>query len=227
MILERFTALRAAATLKYRDLSALSRADLARLAMGYYREGLLPAAKSRSDDPDEHAERVEEWNEVLASLLCEDEAGSDTVRATADLALQRGGWPTERALIGTISGGAAISADRALPQYADLQGLVRGAAVEGSRLALAGLSGRSYQPGGSLSAPGVDLAAEEAKRGPTLSKALAAWKKGSGMAGGRKPRPQTVIEAEMAVRHFTQLNGDFRCWTGVTPIEFWRTLKRD
>lgn len=213
-ILERFTELRAGAALvakvRQRDLSALSRTDLERLAMGYYRDVLLPAAKSRPDDPDEHAERVDEWNEVLASHLRQDEAGSDVVRATTDLVLQRGGWPTERALIGAISGGEAIAVDRALPQYADLQGLVRRAAVEGSRLALAELNGRSYESGDSLFAPGVDLAAEEAKRGPLLSEALVAWKEGSGITGGRRPRPQTVIEAEMAVRHFTELNGDMR-----------------
>jgi len=213
-ILERFTELRAGAALaakvRHRDLSALSRADLERLAMGYYRDVLLPAAKSRPADPDEHSDRVDEWSEVLASHLRQDETGADAVRVTTDLVLQREGWPTERTLVGTISGGEVISVDRALPQYADLQGLVRRAAVEGSRLALAELSGRSYEPGDSLFAPDVDLAAEEAKRGPLLSEALAAWREGSGVAGGRKPRPQTVVEAEMAVRHFTQLNGDIR-----------------
>lgn len=213
-IYDRFAELRAAAALttkvQRRDLSKLSRADLERLAMGYYRDVLLPAAKSRPDDPDDHAELVDEWNEVLASHLRQDETGSNAVRATTDLVLQRGGWPTERALIGAISGGEAISVDRALPQYADLQGLVRRAAVEGSRLALAELSGRSYEPGDSLFAPGIDLAAEEAKRGPLLSDALVTWKEGSGVVGGRKPRPQTVIEAEMAVRHFVQLHGDMR-----------------
>nr|WP_244548380.1 DUF6538 domain-containing protein [Bosea vaviloviae] len=43
-IMDRFTELRSAAKLAHRDLSELSRADLERLAMGYYRE-VLAAAK--------------------------------------------------------------------------------------------------------------------------------------------------------------------------------------
>ena len=213
-ILDQFAGLRAAAAsvakVRRRDLSALSRADLERLARRYYQDVLLPAATSRRDDPDMHSDLVDEWNEVLASHLREDEVGRNAVRASTDLVLQREGWPTKQLKQGAIHSGPTVAVDRTLPQYAELQDLVRRAAIEGSRLALAELNGTRHVPEDSLFAPGVDLAAEEAKRGPLLSEALTAWKEGSGMVGGRKPRPQTVIEAEMAVRHFTQLHGDMR-----------------
>lgn len=49
-------------------------------------------------------------------------------------------------------------------------------------------------------------------RGPLLSEAFAVWKDGgSGEArGARKPGDNTIIEAEQAVRYFTELHGDMR-----------------
>ena len=225
-ILDRFTALRAANKLARRDLSALSRADLERLAMGYYRE-VLSAAKRRPDDPEERADRVEELEDALASYRNQDdEQGREAVRERADLILKGEGWPTARVsdadldttripdadLDATAESERAymVAVDRALPQYVELQELVRRAAIEGSRFALSELSGRPFEPRDPLFNPDAAMPDNEAARGPLLSEALAAWKEGSGVVGGRKPRPQTVIEAEMAVRHFTQLNGDMR-----------------
>jgi len=224
-ILDRFTELRAGAKLTCRDLSELSRADLERLAMGYYRE-VLSAAKRRSEDPDERAERLEELQDALASLRNQDEQGSESVRERADLILKNKGWASVRvsraeldttrvrdaSLDATALSERAfvVSVDRALPQYGELQELVRRAAIEGSRFALAELSGRPFEPRDPLFNPDAAIPDNEAARGPLLSDALAAWKEGSGVTGGRKPRPQTVIEAEMAVRHFTQLNGDMQ-----------------
>lgn len=123
-IYDRFAELRAARALttkvRRRDLSASSRADLERLAMGFYRGVLLPAAKSRPADPEEHSEQVDGWSEVLASHLRQDEAGSDAVRATTDLVRQREEGPTERVLIGSISSAEVISVDRSLTERAPL-----------------------------------------------------------------------------------------------------------
>jgi integrase len=58
--------------------------------------------------------------------------------------------------------------------------------------------------------PDTAVPDNETARSPLLSEALAAWREGSGVIGGRKPRPQTVVEANMAVRHFVQLHGDMR-----------------
>ena len=225
VILDRFTALRAAATLRCRDLSALSRADLERLAMGYYRE-VLSAAQRRPADPEERAERLDELQDTLASYRNQDEEGRDAIRERADLILKGEGWPTVRVsdadldttrvpdadLDATAESERAyvVSVDRGLSQYADLQELVRRAAIEGSRFALSELSGRPFVPRDPLFNPDAAMPANDATRGPLLSEALAAWREGSGVQGGRKPRPQTVVEAEMAVRHFTQLNGDMR-----------------
>jgi integrase len=230
-IMDRFTELRSAAKLARRDLGKLSRTDLERLAMGYYRE-VLTAAKRRPADMDERDERIEEWSDELASCENRDERGRDDVRATVDGLLKSGGWPTERRQFGTTSTGEMVShdvgrapsgvkarpilsaevviVDRDLPQYAELEELVRRAAIEGSRLALAELKGRPFAPRDRLFNPDAAIPDNEAARGPLLSEALAAWKEGSGVVGGRKPRPQTVVEAEMAVRHFTELNGDMR-----------------
>ncbi|RDJ22008.1 hypothetical protein DWF00_27190 [Bosea caraganae] len=225
VILDRFTELRAAAKRTRRDLSELSRADLERLATGYYRE-VLSAAKSRSADPEERAERLEELEDALASYRNQDEQGRDSVRERADLILKNKGWPTARVsdadLDTTRAPDAdldataeserayAVSVDRALPQYAELQELVRRAAIEGSRFALSELSGRPFVPSDPLFNPDATIPDNEAARGPLLSEALLAWKEGSGVVGGRKPRRQTVMEADMAVRHFVQLHGDMR-----------------
>jgi integrase len=230
-IMDRFTELRSAAKLARRDLSELSRTDLERLARGYYRE-VLAAAKRRPDDMDERDERFKEWNDDLHSYLNRDEQGREELRATVDGLLKNGGWPTERRQFGSTSAGEMVShavghapsgvkarpilaaevviVDRGLPQYAELEELVRRAAIEGSRVALSELSGRPFVPRDPLFNPDAVMPDDEAARGPLLSEALVAWKEGSGVAGGRKPRPQTVVEAEMAVRHFTQLNGDMR-----------------
>jgi len=45
-------------------------------------------------------------------------------------------------------------------------------------------------------------------KGPKLSEALDSWKRGYNARGGRKPAPNTVTEAERAVRYFTQWHGD-------------------
>ena len=123
-IYDRFADLRAARALTTKvrrcDLSALSRADLERLAMGYYRNVLLPPAKSRPADPEEHSEQVDGWSEVLASHLRQDEAGSDAVRAPTVLVLHREGGPAERVLIGSISSGEVISVDGAPTERAPL-----------------------------------------------------------------------------------------------------------
>lgn len=52
----------------------------------------------------------------------------------------------------------------------------------------------------------------EVSRGPLLSEALKVWKAGgTGEArGARKPGDNTIIEAEQAVRYFTELHGDMR-----------------
>lgn len=49
-----------------------------------------------------------------------------------------------------------------------------------------------------------------AGRGPKVSEAFAAWKAGSGARGGRKPSANTVLEADHAVRRFTEFHGDVR-----------------
>ena len=224
-ILDRFTALRASAKLKRRDLSELSRADLERLAMGYYRE-VLSAAKGRPTDPEERAEWAEELQDTLASFRNQCERGRDSVRERADLILKREGWGTVRvsdaeldttrlpdaSLDATATSERAymVSVDRALPQYAELQELVRRAAIEGSRFALSELSGTPFMPRDPLFNPDAAIPDKAAARGPLLSEALAAWKEGNGVVGGRKPRGQTVIEADMAVRHWMQLYGDMQ-----------------
>jgi integrase len=224
-ILDRFTELRAGAKLACRDLSELSRADLERLAMGYYRE-VLSAAKRRSEDPDERAERLEELQDALASLRNQDEQGRESVRERADLILKNKGWASARvsraeldtnrvrdaSLDATAQSERAfvVSVDRALPQYGELQELVRRAAIEGSRFALSELSGTPFMPRDPLFNPDAAIPDKAAARGPLLSEALAAWKEGSGVVGGRKPRGQTVIEADMAVRHWMQLYGDMQ-----------------
>jgi hypothetical protein len=45
-------------------------------------------------------------------------------------------------------------------------------------------------------------------RGPKLSEALASWKAGGTSKRGKKPATKSVVEAELAVRSFTQLHGD-------------------
>lgn len=222
-ILDRFTELRAATKVTRRDLSELNRADLERLAMGYYRE-VLSAAKRRPDDPEERADRVEELQDALASFRNQDEQGRESVRERADLILKNEGWSTMRvsrteldttrvpdaSLDATVESERAyiVSVDRTLPQYVELQELVRRAAIEGSRFALSELSGRPFEPRDPLFNPAAAKPDNEAASGPLLSEALAGWKEGSGVVGGRKPRPQSVIEAEMAVRHWVQLHGD-------------------
>ena len=208
-IMDRFTELRAAAKLARRDLSELSRFDLERLAMGYYRE-VLSAAKRRPADLEERTERLEELNDALISYRDQDEQGRDSIRVRADLILKSEGWPSERPKGGVIPLGELVSVDRTVPQYSELRELVRRAAIEGSRFALSELSGTPFVPRDPLFNPDAAIPDNKAARGPLLSEASAAWKEGSGVVGGRKPRPQTVIEAEMAVRHFTQLNGDVR-----------------
>ncbi len=50
--------------------------------------------------------------------------------------------------------------------------------------------------------------APAAPKGPLLSEAFTKWKNGSQARGGKKPSPNTVAEAERAVRYFTQWHGD-------------------
>jgi len=213
-IMDRFTELRSAAKLARRDLSTLGRPDLERLAMGYYRE-VLSAAKRRSAGPEERTERLEEVSDNLASYRDQDEQGRDSIRNRADLILKSEGWPSERQQGGVIPSGELVTVDRTLPQYAELQELVRRAAIEGSRFALSELSGTPFVPRDALFSPDAAVPDNEAARGPLLSDALGSWKEGSGVVGGRKPRAQTAIEAEMAVRHFTELNGDL--WVSGIP----------
>jgi integrase len=46
--------------------------------------------------------------------------------------------------------------------------------------------------------------------GPKLSEAFAEWKAGSSARGGRKASATSIVEAERAVRYFTQWHGDLR-----------------
>lgn len=50
--------------------------------------------------------------------------------------------------------------------------------------------------------------APAAAKGPLLSEAFTKWKSGSQARGGKQPSPNTVAEAERAVRYFTQWHGD-------------------
>jgi integrase len=47
-------------------------------------------------------------------------------------------------------------------------------------------------------------------KGPKLSEAFELWQQGSDAAGARRPTPRTLIEAEAAMRWFTELHGDMR-----------------
>lgn len=47
-----------------------------------------------------------------------------------------------------------------------------------------------------------------AAKGPRLSEAFTKWKRGSQARGGKQPSPNTITEAERAVRYFTQWHGD-------------------
>lgn len=47
-------------------------------------------------------------------------------------------------------------------------------------------------------------------RGPTITEAYEAWKKGGASRGSRKPSDRTLLEAERSVRLFTEWHGDIR-----------------
>jgi len=47
-------------------------------------------------------------------------------------------------------------------------------------------------------------------RGPKLSEALERWKAGGAVKGGKRPKANTIIGAEQAVRYFKELHGDMR-----------------
>lgn len=194
------------------DLSKLSRAELERLVTGYFREVLRPAAVNPPIDSEDRADLVEEWSDTLARVTrTVDEENIELVRNTADHILFKAGWPSNRTNVGTITRHLpSVDVDRTAEQYGALIELVRRASEEGSRLALSKLKGEWFTPSDPLFATEFNLAEANDKLGPLLSEAFAAWREGSGVEGVHKPQAQTVIEVEMVVRHFTQLNGDMR-----------------
>ncbi|SEL70302.1 hypothetical protein SAMN04515666_1055 [Bosea lupini] len=214
------------AKVRRHELSRLSRAELERLVFGYYRDVLRPAAISPPIDSEDRAELVEEWTDTLARVQDRrDEEGNERVQNTADHVLLKAGWPSTRTKVKDtgpnppgIEDGvqiiarhlATVDVDRTAERYRDLIGLVRRASVEGSRLALAQLNGTAFMPADPLFATGFNLADANDKLGPLISEALALWKKGSGVQGGRKPRELTAMEAASAVQRFKELHGDIR-----------------
>lgn len=56
----------------------------------------------------------------------------------------------------------------------------------------------------------VETPKPAADKGPKLSEAFEFWKEGGNAAGARKPGPNTVREAQHAVRRFTEWHGDMR-----------------
>jgi integrase len=108
-----------------------------------------------------------------------------------------------------------LSLDPAAPHYrqvgmAVLQGTVQ--AYELIRRKHAGeIIQPIYQPTPSpLAQHASPMPAPLVERGPKLSEAFAAWKVGGSAKGAKKPRENTVLEAEQAVRYFTELHGDLR-----------------
>ncbi|WID98161.1 site-specific integrase [Bosea vestrisii] len=195
-----------------RDLSKLSRAELEKLVVSYYRDVLRPSALSPPIDSEDRAELVEEWSDTLARVKDRrDEEGNERVQNTADHVLLKAGWPSTRTKAGTITRHLpSVDVDRAAEQYEALMDLVRRASIDGSRLALAELKGASFTPVDPLFATGFNLAEANDKLGPFLSEALAGWKVGSGVRGSRKPRELTAMEAASAVQRFIELHGDIR-----------------
>lgn len=187
-------------------------AELERLVVGYFRDALEPAALCPPADDEEREALAQEWEDTLALYgNRRDERSMDYVQGAADHILRAAGWPKSHDTGGPIRRTIpTVDVDRRDVKYGLLLDLVRRATVEGSRLALSELGGPPFVPSDPLFAPGFDPAQEEAKRGPLLSEALTGWREGSGMRGGRKPRELTAREANMAVRHFVQLNGDMR-----------------
>lgn len=194
------------------DLSKLSRAELERLVVGFYQDVVRPAAVSPPIDSDDRIELVGEWTDTLASVKNRrDEEGNERVQSTADYVLLKAGWPSIRTRVGAITRHLpSVDVDRTAAQYRNLLDLVRRASIEGSRLALAELNGTAFTPADPLFATGFNLADANDKLGPLLSEALAFWKEGSGVQGGRKPRELTAMEAASAVQRFTELHGDVR-----------------
>lgn len=195
-----------------KDISKLSRAELERLVTGYYRDVLRPAAISLPVDGEDRDELVAGWNDTLSHVADRrDEEGNERVQSTADHILLKAGWPSIRTKVGAIRRHLpTVDVDRTAEQYVALMDLVRRASEEGSRLALAKLTGAKFTPSDPLFARQFDLAEANDKLGPSLSEALAAWKEGSGVRGSRKPRELTAMEAASAVKRFTELHGDIR-----------------
>ena len=187
-------------------------AELERLVVGYFRDALKPAALNPPADDEEREELAQEWEETLAIYENRSDAQSkEYVQGTADHILIKAGWAKSLDTAGTIRRTIpTVDVDRQDEKYGLLLDLVRRATVEGSRLALSELGRAPSAPNDPLFAPGFDPVQEEAKRGPLLSEALNGWREGSGVRGSRKPRELTAREADMAVRHFVQLNGDMR-----------------
>jgi hypothetical protein len=63
----------------------------------------------------------------------------------------------------------------------------------------------SGQPNGASAPASVSV-----ELGPKLSEAFVAWKVGGSAKGARKPRANTALEADQAVRYFKELHGDLR-----------------
>ncbi|WP_140943652.1 site-specific integrase [Prosthecodimorpha hirschii] len=53
--------------------------------------------------------------------------------------------------------------------------------------------------------------------GPRLTEAFAQWKAGGGIKGARVPSPNSILEAEQAVRRFIELHGDLRLGSITKP----------
>lgn len=187
-------------------------AELERLVVGYFRDALEPAALNPPADDEEREELAQEWEETLALYgNRRDERSTEYVQGTADHILMKAGWPKCLDTVGVIRRSMPrVDVDRRDEKYGLLLDLVRRATVEGSRLALSELGGPPFVPSDPHFAPGFDPVQEEAKRGPLISEALTVWREGGGVRGSRKPRELTAREADMAVRHFVQLNGDMR-----------------
>lgn len=193
-----------------RDLSKLSRPELEKLVVDFYRDVLKPVAVSPPIDSEDRDVLVEEWTDTFNQMSDRRDA-KERVRNTADYVLLKAGWPSIRTKVGTITRHLpTVDVDRTAEQYGALIDLVRRASIEGSRLALAELNGTAFTPADPLFATGFNLAEANDKLGPLLSEALAAWKEGSGVRGSRKPRELTAMEAASAVKRFIELHGDIR-----------------
>ncbi|KRE07038.1 hypothetical protein ASE61_23910 [Bosea sp. Root670] len=192
------------------DLSKLSRPELEKLVVDFYRDVLKPVAVSPPIDGEDRDVLVEEWTDTF-NQMCDRRDAKERVQNTADYVLLKAGWPSIRTKVGAITRHIpTVDVDRTVEQYGALMDLVRRASIEGSRLALAELHGKVFTTADPLFATGFNLGEASDKLGPVLSDALAAWKEGSSVRGSRKPSDGTAKEAASFVQRFTELHGDIR-----------------